>query len=128
MNPQQSQTPTPYQQQPMPSNQYYGQASPPQLAPENGTNNSNKKKFMIIGAIVFALIIVTVIIVVVASSSSKKPLAASTKKDVTAGASAATWLSIQQNNDSISQNLSALDDSTDFPSDALTDTTLQTGR
>lgn len=85
-------------------------------------------KTVIIVAVIVVILLLTgsVILAVTAGKpATKKTAQNTTNASQAAGPAPATSLSIQQSSDALSQDLSNLNDSQDFPANALSDTTLQ---
>lgn len=128
----------PNQQQPQyqpPQNQYAptGEGARPTNAPQimvNGmpsnasakVDSPNKKVFIVAGIAVGVLILLTVIALVVIGGSEEAPVEAPVATEE--GPTPATGGSLEKLNNSISQDLSSIDDASDFPEEQLSDDTL----
>lgn len=121
--PNQSQPPTIYGPAlPPPSPTPAGQAPFRPPAPQK----SNKKLF-IIGGAVAGLVLLTIVALVVILTNGKKPPQQQQQEETTQaqGPQPAKAVDVEQANNSISQDISSLNDDQDFPADQLDDKSLK---
>jgi len=101
----------------------------PASANDAGGGPSPKKPWLLAWIIVGVLLICLLVgvMIMLAANNSKKPAATSNSNSSNSqdqGPTAATSSSVQLSNDSISQDLSSLNDDKDLPADRLTDQNL----
>lgn len=99
-----------------------GQMSAPEPAPED--QGKNKLVLIVIAAGVSLLIIIILIVVVASSSSNKTGQKTQDAEKQSMELGPATSTTVQQTNDSISQDIGNLNDDEDFPSNKLSDDSL----
>lgn len=125
MNPEQQNT-NQNQQQPQVSVGFINRKAdtPPVSTSTAAGDSSNKKKVIIAaaGAVVFILILA--ISAVVLTGSTKEAPQEQPQAVAPQGPQPATNASVEQANNSITQDLSSIDDATDFPEDQLSDDNL----
>jgi hypothetical protein len=110
-----------------------GQPAQPAPVTDNnvagGNGGGGKKTFLIAGIIggVLLLFLAIVVVVVLAGSGNKKPAGTNnsgSSNSQTQGPTAATSSGVQLTNDSISQDISSLNDDKDLPVNRLSDQSL----
>ena len=96
-------------------------------APESGGQSKSRLLLFIVGAAVLELLIIIGLAIAVATNSNT-PATTATKDDAknsqAEGPTAATSSSVQLIDDSITQDLSTLNDDKDFPADKFSDRSL----
>ncbi len=98
-------------------------AVPPALS-QNSQQKSKKKLFIVIGAAVSVLVLLLIVVLVFSSSNPEKGVKEVEQTPTSNGPVPATAISTEQLNNSISQDLSGVDDETTFPVDQLSDDAL----
>lgn len=129
-----SQLPQPQMQAPQNPNLNIQQSAQPQPVNGGGTNSPNKNnqggfnKILIIVVGVIALLVIAggLIVVAMSGDSSKQENQETTSQDSGQPPSLqpATALDIQQVNNAITNDMSTVDDESDYPNDSLTDKSL----
>lgn len=140
MDPQQQPyNPNPVQPQAPPEQQpnLYGPSLPPpapnapfqsQMQPPLPPKTKSSKKVFIIGGVVAGIVVLAIIaVVIILSSNNKKPAPATEHHETTEaeGPQPATAVDIEHANNSISQDISGLNDDNDFPTEQLDDKSLK---
>lgn len=90
----------------------------------NGNNSSNNKKPLIIAVIVGVLLLIIVIVIAVVMAGSEGPIAVEEPNNEPQNPQPATTIGIEQINNAISQDLSSIDNTRDFPETQLSNDTL----
>ncbi len=121
-------TPPANQPQVFNANQIPPQQIPPQQntqpQPSGGGSSGGNKKKLIIGGVVAGVVLLLILaVILVVASSSNSPVVQEAESEPQ-NPQPATTIGIEQINNSISQDLSAIDDARDFPESQLTDDTL----
>ena len=124
--------PSDYNQQPQPSSQLPATQGQPQVMPsmqypqppmmqENVPNKGLNKKIIYVTLAAVGLLLLAVVLAVIMLSGEEPEPAVQQPAAVPSGTVPASRSSIEQINNAISQDVSAIDDADDFPEDQLSD-------